>query len=227
MRDIVSLYQDELQDADIVIPVANSGNTYGEGAAMELKLPYIAALVKPPRGLSNLRSQRNFLTAKTEHAHKFYGEREVVDGKNIVLADDSFMRGHTLPQVYHDLKVTGAKKVVVLIAWPPTFFHCDYGIDIPRDEELAANKLIRLGLIRHTEGTPLTYDIHVVNKLITEECRQLVRNQFSEINPEDLYIRFGTEEILRRHLSNVEKGICSYCRNGVVPGTNPGIETQL
>jgi amidophosphoribosyltransferase len=67
--------------------------------------------------------------------------REVLDGKRVVIVDDSIVRGTTSRKIVKMIRAAGAKEVHMRISSPPTKFSCYYGIDTPLKEELIANSL--------------------------------------------------------------------------------------
>lgn len=124
-------------DADIVIPVPDSGLPAGIGYADESGLPYHEALVK------NRYVGRTFiepLQAQREIGvwMKLNPLREVIEGKRVVLVDDSIVRGNTSRQMIKMLRKTGAREVHMRLSSPPIKFPCHYGIDFGTYEELIA-----------------------------------------------------------------------------------------
>ncbi|MCD6282351.1 amidophosphoribosyltransferase [bacterium] len=124
-------------DADIVIPVPDSGLPAGIGYADESGLPYHEALVK------NRYVGRTFiepLQAQREIGvrMKLNPLREVIEGKRVVLVDDSIVRGNTSRQMIKMLRKAGALEVHMRLSSPPIKFPCHYGIDFGTYEELIA-----------------------------------------------------------------------------------------
>jgi len=123
--------------ADIIIPVPDSGLPAGIGYADESGLPYHEALVK------NRYVGRTFiepLQAQREIGvrMKLNPLREVIEGKRIVLVDDSIVRGNTSRQMIKMLRKAGAREVHMRLSSPPIKFPCYYGIDFGTFEELIA-----------------------------------------------------------------------------------------
>jgi amidophosphoribosyltransferase len=129
------LYQEHPVDADIVIGVPDSGLTAALGFSQASKIPYGQGLIK------NRYVGRTFI--KPEQ-----GQREVsvkiklnaikseVEGKRIVLVDDSIVRGTTSKRLVSILREAGAKEVHMRISSPPVKYPCFYGIDTPTREHL-------------------------------------------------------------------------------------------
>ena len=127
-------------DADMVVGVPNSSLSAASGYAEESGLPYEMGLIK------NQYVARTFIQPTQELREqgvrmKLSAVRGVVQGKSIVLVDDSIVRGTTSKRIVQLLKEAGAREVHVRIACPPLMFPSFYGIDISTTEELiSANK---------------------------------------------------------------------------------------
>ncbi len=129
-------------DADVVVPVPDSGMYAALGFAKESGLPFALGLVR------NHYVGRTFIEPKQSIRHfgvkvKLNPVREVVVGKRVVLVDDSIVRGTTSRKIVRMLRDAGAKEVHIRISSPPTMNPCHYGIDTPtRGELIAANQSI-------------------------------------------------------------------------------------
>jgi amidophosphoribosyltransferase len=124
-------------DADMVVPVLDSGAAAALGYAEEAKLPYETALIR------NHYVQRTFIEPEQSIRHfgvrvKHNPIRELVDGRRLVVVEDSIVRGTTLTKLVTVLRNAGAREVHLRIASPPTTGPCYYGIDTPSREELIA-----------------------------------------------------------------------------------------
>jgi amidophosphoribosyltransferase len=128
--------------ADIVVPVPDSGTYPALGYAEESGIPFALGLVR------NHYVGRTFIEPKQAIRHfgvkvKLNPVREVVEGKRIVMVDDSIVRGTTSRKIVRMLRDAGAKEVHVRISSPPTMNTCHYGIDTPTKTELiAANQSV-------------------------------------------------------------------------------------
>lgn len=136
------LAQEAFVDADIVIGVPNSSLSAASGYAEESGIPYELGLVK------NQYVARTFIQptpALREQGvrMKLSAVRGVVEGKKVIMVDDSIVRGTTSRRIVRLLKEAGAKEVHVRIASPPLKYPCFYGIDIQsRKELIAANHAV-------------------------------------------------------------------------------------
>lgn len=129
-------------EADMVVGVPNSSLSAASGYAEASGIPYEIGLVK------NQYIARTFIQPTPELREqgvrmKLSAVRGVVEGKKIVMVDDSIVRGTTSRRIVRLLKEAGAKEVHVRIASPPLKYPCFYGIDIQtRKELIAANHSI-------------------------------------------------------------------------------------
>jgi amidophosphoribosyltransferase len=125
--------------ADIVIPVPDSGTSAALGYSEESGTPYEMGLIR------NHYVGRTFIEPKQGIRHfgvkvKLNPMRETLEGRRVVVVDDSIVRGTTSRKIVHMLRDAGAKEVHMRISSPPTIGPCYYGIDTPtRTELIAAN----------------------------------------------------------------------------------------
>lgn len=129
-------------EADMVVGVPNSSLSAASGYAEATGIPYEMGLVK------NQYIARTFIQPTQELREqgvrmKLSAVRGVVEGKKVIMVDDSIVRGTTSRRIVELLKEAGAKEVHVRIASPPLRYPCFYGIDIQtRKELIAANHSI-------------------------------------------------------------------------------------
>ncbi len=122
--------------ADIVVPVPESGRRYGIGFSSESGIPL-------EEGLKKDRKERAFIM-QTQEQRDELAERNLwavdaaVDGKNVVITDDSLIRGTNIKRVIRKLRLAGAKKVHVRIGCPPIIAPCYLGIDMRSKKEFIA-----------------------------------------------------------------------------------------
>ncbi len=126
-------------DADIVVPVPDSGNCAALGYSLESGIPYEMAFVRNHYvGRSFL--QPSQLIRDFNVRVKLNLIEELVKDKRVVVVDDSIVRGTTCKARVNNLKEAGAKEVHVLVSCPPHMHPCVYGIDFPdRSKLMAAN----------------------------------------------------------------------------------------
>jgi len=126
-------------DADVVVPVPDSGICAGLGYSLESGIPYEMAFVRNHYvGRSFL--QPTQLIRDFDVRVKLNLIQELVKGKRVIVVDDSIVRGTTCKARVNNLKEAGAKEVHVLVSCPPHMNPCVYGIDFPdRSKLMAAN----------------------------------------------------------------------------------------
>lgn len=125
-------------DADIVVPVPDSGVPAAVGYALESKIPFRMGLIR------NHYIGRTFI--EPSQAIRNFGVklklnpvRGLIEGQRIVLVDDSIVRGTTSRKIVRMVREAGAREVHVRISCPPTISPCYYGVDTPTREELIAS----------------------------------------------------------------------------------------
>ena len=127
-------------NADVVIPVPDSGVVPALGYAEERGIPFEYGLIR------NHYVGRSFIEPTPELRNlrvlmKLSPNRAVLKGKRIVVIDDSLVRGTTSKRIVNMLRRAGAKEIHMRIASPPVIGPCYYGIDTPTKEELIANRM--------------------------------------------------------------------------------------
>jgi len=123
-------------DADIVVPVPESGRRYATGFSRESGIPIDEGLMKD-------KDERSFIQQTQENRDKVVEEgisflRSVLDGKRVVLVDDSIVRGTNIRKLVTGIKNAGAKQVHVRIGCPPLIAPCYLGIDMRSKKEFIA-----------------------------------------------------------------------------------------
>lgn len=129
--------------ADIVVPIPDSGIPAALGFSRQSGIPFYPGLIK------NRYIHRTFIMPEQHTRNqgvklKLNPMEHVLKGKNVILIDDSVVRGTTSKQIIEMMKSAGAKKVYFLISSPPYRFPDFYGVDTPRQKDLiAARKSIK------------------------------------------------------------------------------------
>jgi amidophosphoribosyltransferase len=123
--------------ADVVVPVPDSGVCAAMGFAEQSGVPLRMGLIR------NHYVGRTFIQPQASIRHfgvkvKLNPVRSVLDGRRVVLVDDSLVRGTTSQKIVKMVRAAGAKEVHVRISCPPTISPCFYGVDTPRKSELIA-----------------------------------------------------------------------------------------
>jgi len=127
-------------EADIVVPVPDSGNYAALGFSHELGIPFEPAFVRN-HYIGRTFLQPTQLIRDFDVRVKLNLIKELVAGKRVVVVDDSVVRGTTARARVVNLREAGAKEVHLRISCPPHKYACHYGIDFPDPKNLLANQL--------------------------------------------------------------------------------------
>jgi amidophosphoribosyltransferase len=143
-RDLMGriMFRESHVDADLVVPVPDSGVTAALGYAAASGIPFNFGLIR------NHYVGRTFI--EPEQRVRDFGVklklnpvRNLLEGKRVILIDDSIIRGTTSRKIVRMVRGAGAKEVHLRISCPPTVSPCFYGVDTPRKRELiAANQSV-------------------------------------------------------------------------------------
>jgi amidophosphoribosyltransferase len=146
-------------DADVVIPVPDSGVPAAVGFSRESGIPFEMGLIRSHY------VGRTFIEPQDSIRHfgvrlKLSPVRSVVDGKKVVVVDDSLVRGTTSRKIVKMLRAAGAREVHVRVSAPPTTHPCFYGIDTPNRSELVASSHTVEEIARYITCDTLAYLSH-------------------------------------------------------------------
>lgn len=143
-------------DADMVIPVPDSGVPAALGYAQESGIPFEFGIIRnhyvgrtfiePTQAIRDLKVKMKLSPIK-----------ELIAGKKIVVIDDSIVRGTTSRQIVRMLRQAGAKEIHMRISSPPTSNPCFYGIDTPDKEELISSRKSVDEICKFVEADSLAY----------------------------------------------------------------------
>ena len=127
-------------DADVIIPVPDSGVPSAIGYAAAAKIPFELGIIR------NHYVGRTFIQPTDHVRHlgvklKHNANPNAIAGKRVVLVDDSIVRGTTSTKIVEMVRKAGAKEVHMRIASPPTTHSCFYGVDTPEREKLLASRM--------------------------------------------------------------------------------------
>src|SRR2546427_7365774 len=131
------LAREQPVDADVVVPVPDSGVCAAVGYAEQARIPLRMGLIR------NHYVGRTFIQPQSAIRHfgvrvKLNPVKSILDGKRVILIDDSIVRGTTSRKIVKMVRAAGATEVHVRISCPPTISPCFYGVDTPRRSELIA-----------------------------------------------------------------------------------------
>ena len=134
----VELAKESGIDADIVVPVPDSGVPSAIGYAEQSGIPFDLGIIR------NHYVGRTFIQPTDRIRHlgvklKHNANRRFIEGKRVILVDDSIVRGTTSTKIVEMIRAAGAREVHMRISSPPTKHSCFYGIDTPQPEKLLAH----------------------------------------------------------------------------------------
>ncbi len=143
-------------EADLVVPVPDSGVTAAVGYSQRANIPFSFGLIR------NHYVGRTFIEPKQTIRHfgvkiKLNPVKELLAGKRVILIDDSIVRGTTSRKIVKMVRAAGAREVHVRISCPPTISPCFYGIDTPNRRELIGASHTIEEIRKYIEADSLAY----------------------------------------------------------------------
>jgi amidophosphoribosyltransferase len=143
-------------DADIIVPVPDSGVAAAIGYASESGLKFRFGLMR------NHYVGRTFIEPHSQIRHfgvkiKLNPVRDLIEGKRVVLIDDSIVRGTTSKKIVKMMRDAGATEIHMRISCPPTIAPCYYGVDTPTRDELIAAQYSIEEIRRYLDADSLGY----------------------------------------------------------------------
>jgi amidophosphoribosyltransferase len=174
-------------DADMVIPVPDSGISAAIGYSQASGIPFEMGLIR------NHYVGRTFIEPKDSIRHfgvklKLNADHETVKGKRIVVIDDSIVRATTGKKIISMLRHQGAKEIHFRVTSPPTRFPCFYGIDIANRSELIAS----------------AYDVEQINKYMTSDTLEYLSIE-------------GMKKAIKGDAESFNYSFCDACFSGKYP----------
>ncbi|NPA80438.1 MAG: amidophosphoribosyltransferase [Thermotogae bacterium] len=143
-------------EADVVVPVPDSGTIYAIGYARRSGIPFQMGLIRSHYvGRSFIQPSQD-VRRRTVRA-KLFPVPFVLKGRRVVLIDDSLVRGTTMREIVRMVRDAGAKEVHVRIGSPPVISPCYFGIDTPTREELAASRMDTARIGEFIEADSILY----------------------------------------------------------------------
>jgi amidophosphoribosyltransferase len=182
-------------DADLVVPVPDSGVPAAVGYAMESGIPFRMGLIR------NHYIGRTFI--EPSQAIRDFGVKlklnpvgGLMQGRRVVLVDDSIVRGTTSRKIVRMVREAGAKEVHVRISCPPTISPCYYGVDTPTREELIASSNTPEQICRFLGADSLGYtSLAGLRQAVNDTQGNFCTSCYTGIYPTDLVqleVREGT-----------------------------------
>jgi amidophosphoribosyltransferase len=205
----IELAKEAPVEADIVVPVPDSGTPAAIGYAQQAGLPFELGIIR------NHYVGRTFIQPSDSIRHmgvklKHNANRHSLEGKRVILVDDSIVRGTTSQKIVQMVREAGAKEVHMRIASPPTVSSCYYGVDTPETNKLLASRMNVEDMADFIRVDSLGFiSIDGLYRAVGETSRDPEQPQFCDAcftgaYPTRLVDRDGTDNV--RHLSMLAGG---------------------
>ncbi len=200
--------------ADVIVPVPDSGVPAAIGYALESGIPFRMGLIR------NHYIGRTFIQPAQSIRDfgvklKLNPVRGLLEGKRVVLVDDSIVRGTTSRKIVRMVRDAGASEVHVRISSPPTISPCYYGIDTPTHAELIASSDSKLRpRVPSAEG-PSPNPAAAYSQTVEEICRFLEADSLAYLSLENL----------RAAVDDSQTRFCTSCFTGVYP--TPPVQLEV
>ena len=173
-------------EADMVVPIPDSGVPAAIGYSLESKIPFRMGLIR------NHYIGRTFI--EPSQAIRNFGVklklnpvRNLIAGKRVVLVDDSIVRGTTSRKLVRMMREAGAKEVHMRISCPPTISPCYYGIDTPTKEELIASSNTPEEIRKYLGADSLGYlSLGGLRQAVNDDDRKFCTSCYTGVYPTDL-----------------------------------------
>ena len=196
-------------DADIVVPVPDSGVPAAVGYAMESRIPFRMGLIR------NHYIGRTFI--EPSQAIRNFGVKlklnpvkSLIEGQRVILVDDSIVRGTTSRKIVRMVREAGAREVHVRISCPPTISPCYYGVDTPTREELIASSNTPEEICKFLGADSLGYvSLNALKHAVGDTDGRYCTSCYTGIYPTDLVqleVREGTTNGKLTELGNGKSG---------------------
>ncbi|MEX6505043.1 amidophosphoribosyltransferase [Jiella sp. M17.18] len=176
----MELARESHTEADIVVPVPDSGVPAAIGYAQEARLPFELGIIR------NHYVGRTFIQPTDAIRHmgvklKHNANRKALEGKRVVLVDDSIVRGTTSQKIVQMVREAGAAEVHMRIASPPTRASCFYGVDTPEKAKLLASRMTVEEMADFIQVNSLAFlSIDGLYRAVDEPSRNKMMPQFCD-----------------------------------------------
>jgi len=197
------LAQEHPVEADMIVPIPDSGVPAAIGYSLESKIPFRMGLIR------NHYIGRTFI--EPSQAIRNFGVklklnpvRELIQGKRVVLVDDSIVRGTTSRKLVRMMREAGAAEVHMRISCPPTISPCYYGVDTPTKEELIASSNSPEQICKYLGADSLGYlSMAGLQKAVNDTEGKFCTSCYTGVYPTDL-VQLEVRESASNGLGPVE-----------------------
>lgn len=151
------LAEESSVSADIVVPIPDSGIPAALGYSQESGIPFEFGIIR-----DRYYQGRTFILPtdslrQNGVKEKHLPNKTILQGKRVILIDDSLVRGNTMVDIVRMVRESGASEIHVRIASPPTTHPCVYGIDTPKKEKLLASRMSMEEMRAHLNADSLAF----------------------------------------------------------------------
>ena len=176
----VELAKESPVEADLVIPVPDSGVPAAIGYAQQSGIPFELGIIRSHYvGRTFIQPEDGARHADVKRKHN--ANRALVAGKRIILIDDSIVRGTTSMKIVQMMRDAGAAEVHMRVASPPTEHSCFYGVDTPERSKLLAARMDIQGMADYIHADSLAFvSIDGLYRAVGESGRNEARPQFCD-----------------------------------------------
>ncbi len=176
----VQLAMESPANADLVVPVPDSGTPAAIGYAEQSRLPFELGIIRSHYvGRTFIQPSDGARNADVKRKHN--ANRAIVQGKRIVLIDDSIVRGTTSLKIVQMMRDAGASEVHMRIASPPTSHSCFYGVDTPERSKLLAARMDVAAMAEFIQADSLAFvSIDGLYRAVGEANRDAACPQFCD-----------------------------------------------
>jgi len=176
----VQLALESPAEADLVVPVPDSGVPAAIGYSQQSGIPFELGIIRSHYvGRTFIQPSDGDRHASVKRKHN--ANRMVVEGKRIVLIDDSIVRGTTSLKIVQMMRDAGAKEVHFRVASPPTGYGCYYGVDTPERSKLLAGRMDMAAMCDFIQADSLAFvSIDGLYRAVGLEARDPARPQYCD-----------------------------------------------
>tara|TARA_B000000460_G_C21401360_1_gene342514 strand:- start:182 stop:799 length:618 start_codon:yes stop_codon:yes gene_type:complete len=190
---------------DVVVPVPDSARPAALGFSEKSGIPMVEGLMKDRYGKRG--SLRSFIQPKYNERLKInrwiIPVRSTVEGKNVIVIDDSIVRGISSKAIVKTLRQAGAKTVKILVTFPPIRHPCRAGIDFPTHDELIAYKT-----------TGKNADIDTINAKVS-----------TSVNAD--FVGYNNIDLLSKSIGKKSSELCLSCHTGEYGVLNRNLSSPI
>jgi len=176
----VELAREAPCDADLVVPVPDSGTPAAIGYSQRSGIPFELGIIRSHYvGRTFIQPSEGARNASVKRKHN--ANRMLVEGKRIVLIDDSIVRGTTSLKIVEMMRDAGAREVHFRVASPPTGYGCYYGVDTPERSKLLAGRMDIAAMCAFIKADSLAFvSIDGLYRAVGHDARDNSRPQYCD-----------------------------------------------